>query len=569
MASLDTGWVGAAWENQSGLPDAVLLPTIRETASYLQQWTREQRATKGRSGMFDRTKFTAPEGPYEQMRMAHTAIQDDDVVSAAADVTEGLILQGTSWESSNEAAADIMNQIAGKIDLDGYLRTAYRENFTYSQTVTATWWGWKTYTSTTRKTADATNKNGSARTYPGRAKFKLFAPTKIITLDPTCVVPVGMAIFGDERLAWHATEEMIAAWSGMEEQPLMNFDAVMAGLFKGVYTPTREEEVWLGKLGIDPRRLIEFNPDRVWRHTRTKAAYQPFADLRMKAVFRLLDLKQQLLESDRVMLVGAANYLLLVKKGSVDQPAAQSEVDNLKEGFNVLAKLPVIVSDHRLTIEIISPKLDTTLIADKYNTLDSRILARLFGAPSINSGARGDQNAGITTRMMARTLESQRHMLRRMVEKEIRDQIWDHPYNAEVLKKFKPEEKPSLAFTPRNVQLDNDAQIIAAIMAARQSRDLSRESFLESFGFDQAVEHQRIVREADLYDDDFKTTVPFTAGAGGDPAKVGDGQGGAPSAVTGAQGGRPVGGGSPKKSAQSQVKKRTASGAPSVGGAGS
>jgi hypothetical protein len=106
-------------------------------------------------------------------------------------------------------------------------------------------------------------------------------------------------------------------------------------------------------------------------------------------------------------------------------------------------------------------------------------------------------------------------------------------------------------------------------MAARQSRDLSRESFLESFGFDQAVEHQRIVREADLYDDDFQTAVPFTAGAGGDPAKVGDGQGGAPSAVTGAQGGRPVGGGSPKKSAQSQVKKRTASGAPSVGGAGS
>jgi hypothetical protein len=547
MGSIDTGWV--SYENQSGLPDEVVLPSIREVSSYLQQWTRETRAQKNSSGLFDRTKFAVADNPFDQMRAAMKAVQDDDVVSAAADVTEGLILQGTQWGSSNELAADLMNQVAGSVDLDGYLRTAYREEFAVSQTVTASWWGYQEFTPKVRKPSEKANKDGSKRSYPSRKTYRLWVPEKIITLDPTCVVPVGQAIFGRERLAWHASADMLDAWDGQD----LKYDAIMSALFKGRYVPTREEEVQLTKWGVNPKRLIEFNPDVVWRHTRTKSAYQPFADLRMKSVFRLLDMKQQLLESDRVMLVGAANYILLVKKGSDNYPAAQPEVDNLKEGFSVIAKLPVIVSDHRLTIEIISPALDMTLIADKYNVLDSRILSRLFGAPSINSGARGDQTAGITTRMMQRHLEGQRHMLRRMVEKQIRDAIWNHPRNREVLSQFKADDKPSLFFTPRNVQLDNDAQITSAIMAARQQRDLSRESFLEFFGFDQAVEAQRMEREEELYDEIFQTAVPFAAGGG-------DGKGTAPSQVTGAQGGRPAGGGSPSRSAQSSVKPKTATG---------
>lgn len=545
--TMDTGWIGV--ENQSGLPDEMVMNGLRETANYLQQWTRESRASKNRTSLFDRTKFSVTENPFEQFRAAAKAVQDDDVVSAAADVTEGLILQGTSWGSSNEVAADLMNQVAANVDLDGYLRTAYREEFTYSQTVTASWWGYEEFTPKIRKPGERQNKDGSKRAYPSRKSYRLWVPTKLITLDPTCVVPVGQAIFGRDRLAWHATDGMVDAWEGRD----MQFDALMAELFIGRYQPTREEEAQLTKWGVNTKRLMEFVPDNVWRHTRTRSSYEPFADLRIKSVFRLLDLKQQLLESDRVMLVGAANYILLVKKGSDQQPAAQPEVDNLKEGFQVIAKLPVVVSDHRLTIEIISPKLDTTLIPEKYNVLDQRILSRLFGAPSINSGARGDQTAGITTRMMQRHLEGQRHMLRRMVELRIRDAIWSHPANREALSQFKPDEKPSMFFTPRNVQLDNDAQVLAAIMASRQSRDLSRESMLEFVGFDQAVEAQRMEREAELYDDVFKTAVPFSAANG-------DGSGQAPAQVTGAQGGRPAGGGSPSRSAQSDVKPKTSTG---------
>jgi hypothetical protein len=567
VTSIDTGWVGASAVNLTDLPDEVILPSVRETAQYLQNWVRETRAQKAKPGsLFDRTKFTAPKGPYEEMEVARTAVRDDDVVSAAADVTEGLILQGTAWGSSSEKAADVMNQVSAGLDLDGYLRAAYREQFTYSQVVSAVWWGRRDFVPRVRTTSDTPNADGSKRTYPQRKAITLNVPTRIVTLDPRKVVPIGDTIFGEQRLAWHATAGMMSAWTAMEDHPIASYDATMAALFLGPYTPSDDEAMRLSEWGVDPKRLIEFRPGAVWRHTRTKPDYEPFPDLRMRSVFRLLDLKQQLLESDRVMLVGAANYILLVKKGSDAQPASQPEVDNLKEGFQVIAKLPVIVSDHRLSIEIISPKLDATLIADKYDLLDSRILARLFGAPTVNSGARGDQTAGTTTRMMQRHLETQRHMLRRTVEERIRDAIWEHPGNAEALRQFKPDEKPSLFFTPRNVQLDNDSQVIASIMAARQSRDLSRESFLETLGFDQDVEAQRMKREADLYDDIFQTQVPFSADGGDGNQGAGD-KPSEPSQVSGARGGRPAGGGQSPQSAKGQVKRRTASGAPSTGGA--
>ncbi len=564
MGSIDTGWVGATAENLSGLPDTAVMNTVREVAGFLQSWTRENRAKKNQGSLFDRSKFASSDNPYDQIRTARSAVRDDDVVGATADVTEGLILQGVGCESPNETVADLMNQVAAGLDLDGYLRTAYRELFSTSQTVTATWWGYREFTPRTRSSSEKKNKNGTTRSYPARTKYRLYVPTKVITLDQECVVPVGTSLFGEDRLAWNANDSMLSAWEGMEASPQTGSDPVMASLFLGHYTPTIEEKAWMSRVGIDPDRLMEFNPDRVWRHTRTKASYERFPDVRMKSVFRLLDMKQQLLESDRVMLVGAANYILLVKKGSNEQPAAQPEIDNLKENFSVIAKLPVIVSDHRLEIEIISPKLDMTLAKEKYDLIDGRILSRLLGSLSVNSGARGDQTAGITTRMVARSLENQRHMLRRMVEKDILDKIWDHPANQEVFTKLsaKPSDKASLAFMPRNVQLDNDAQLISAIMTARQSREISRESFLDFLGFDQSVEAQRMEREAEIYDDIFRTTVPFSS-------QGGDGKGGEPSAVAGARGGRPQGGGSSPQSAQGQAKKRTASGAPSTGGAGS
>jgi|GEM_PF-6873655 len=550
MPAIDTGEVGVGWENQSDLPDWQVLPTVREIASQLQSWVRENRAQRGQNGFWMRTKYATKDTPYEVMRTAKRAVQDDDIVSAAFDVTEALTLQGVGWEDADVASADILNQISADIDLDTYARSAYRDLATYSQVVSAVWWETREMKPRVRSGAKRTKTGAQA---PGRKSYSLVVPTKIITLDPMHVVPIGNRYFGEDRLAWHATDELLEAWAGVDNGTVN--DATLSNLFIGRYTPSEDEKEWMGDAGIDTSKLMELNPRSVWRHTATRSKYELFPDFRMRSIFRLLDMKQQLMESDRVMLVGAANYLLIVKKGTDAQPGTAKEIAALQQNFSVMAKLPVIVSDHRLEIEIVSPKLDLTLVDKKYDLLDGRILANLFRAPEVNSGARGDQTAGTTSRMMARHLENQRHMLRRSIERHIGQEVWRR--NRRALDDFS-DQAPSLVFMPRHVQLDNDSQFTQLVMAARQQRDLSRESFLEFMGYDQAAEARRVEREAVEYDDIFKTVVPFS--------KAGDGGDGEPSAVAGARGGRPQGGGSSPRSAQGQVKKRTASGAPSVGG---
>mgnify|MGYP001796527314 CR=1 FL=1 len=106
-------------------------------------------------------------------------------------------------------------------------------------------------------------------------------------------------------------------------------------------------------VGVSRRGRL--NSDIGHRHTRTKPDYARCPDIRLKKVFKLLDLKQKLIEADRVTLIGAANYILLVRKGSKEDPSYPEQTANLKENLHYVAKLPVIISDHRLVIDIITP----------------------------------------------------------------------------------------------------------------------------------------------------------------------------------------------------------------------
>lgn len=567
------------WLNASGLDDVEVLPNVREVASALTQWVQDGKTKKRDGNLFDRRKFLAPDNPYEQMRIARMAVTDDDVVSGIADVTEGLIFQGVRAESPEEDEADVFNQMNADLNLDNYLRQAYRELFTYSQVITATWWGKKEYVPRGRsivippleKKVDPatgvetyvepldpkTNRPVKPTKGPRRKKkIEVYCPTKIITLDPTKVVPVGTRVFGEDRLAWQATKGMMETWAAEVDQGVSR-DAIMTTLFLGKYEPSKEEKASLAELGVDTERLLELNPQYVWRHALTKADYEPFPEVRMRSIFRLLDLKNQLMEADRVQLVGAANYILLVKKGTKEDPAYPEEIANLKDNFDVVAKLPVIISDHRLEIEIITPKTDSTLDGAKYDTIDKRIVTRLLGSLSSNTQGQRNESTLTMARMVARVLENRRHMLKRQIEQRLYKEVTGHNRNKGVF-----EDTPSLAFTPRNVQLDNDSQMIQAIMATRNTKDLSRQSWLEFLGFDQEVEAQRRELEEELYDPIFQTAVPFNSPANGGPPPPGGAA--EPPQVSGGRGGRPVGGGQSKQSPQGQAKPRTAGGNPST-----
>lgn len=509
------------------LPDG-----MRQIASQVQSWLNGQRAVAGR---VVQPKFTEYDTIFDEMRLARKAMEHDDVVSNFAEITEGLGLQGTKWESSDWVTQDIFNQMAADQNLDSVVRKMFREDFAMSQSVLAAWWGYGEFS--VRGETESGNKR--------KAKKRVYYPQRLTLLDPTRVVPVGTLAFGLERLAWKATPEEMSAYRAMVLGQLQ--DDVMDRFYVGEYKISAAEQKELGALPD----LLLLSEEAVTRHTATRADFERWAPVRLKSIFPILAMKQHLADADRVALIGAANYILLVKKGDKDNPAHPEEIQNLKEGFKTLARVPVIFSDHRLAIEIVAPKQDYTLQAEKYDLLDGRIMQRLINGLPTTSGNSAKASVHLD-RTVSRALENRRHMLKRFLEKTIARAVVEHPKNKDIF----TEGPPSMTFFPANVMIDSDATLAQQIISMRTMNEISRETALEYFGFDQAAEAMRRSLEEKKYDDIFQTAVPFSA-----PGQGGQGGQGKPPAAqgpAGAQGGRPTGGG--KTSANPTKTQRTDNG---------
>lgn len=572
--------------NQTGLDTSVIMedPGVKRLHAELSRWADETRDHGRRANMFDRRVFTPPDSVYHEIKAARKAVESDDIVSGVAEITESFAFQGVKWESENPDDSDVFNQMAADQNLDAVLRRMWREEFTASQVVIAVVWGWKEYTIRGRMTPPKDKKqnpdgsfrfevpvddNGVRRKGPKRKKkVRVWCPVDIRVLDSAKIVPIQSGPLGQERLAWQATEWEIDTFQLVQDGTKL--DVMMSEFYLGTYTPDPDEDEHLRKLGVDTGRLLELNPKYVQRHTLTKADYERFADVRLKSCFALLDLKQQLLASDRAALVGSANYILLVKKGSKDEPAQQSEIDNLKSSYSVLARLPVIISDHRLSIEIVAPKVDLTLNQEKYDVVDTRLMSRLIGTLSLGSrGQRNETNLTIS-HAIAKNLENRRHMMKRFLERMIARAVVQDPRNEGIF-----EDEPNLVFTPRVVSLGYDSALMQAILSLRTQREVSRETILEYMGLNQTTEAMRMEVEGEIFDDIFKTRQPFDSPAGQpstnfgqpDPQQQPEGKSAGSPQADGAKGGRPPGGGG-KPTKPNDVAPKTPAGNKSTGKGG-
>jgi len=530
------------------------------------------------SNMFDRTAYTPPNNTYSEFRAAKLALDTDDIVSGVAETTEGFAFQGVKWESADADITDVFNQMAGELDLDGLLRAQWRELFVYSQFVTAEQWEYREYTvrgkgpTPREKQVDAFGNetfvpvlDNQGRAVKGKKRkktYRIFAPVRVRLLDSARIVPVLAGPLNDEVLALQATDHEINNFNSVLNGEKV--DITVSQMFTGLAELSYDESLRVQRLGVDPDKLLELNPLYVRRHTLTRSDYERFAHVRLKSCFQLLDMKRQLLASDRAALVGSANYILLIKKGDKDKPATRQEMMNLQTNYKVMARLPVIISDHRLSVEIVAPKIDLTLQQDKYDVIDTRLMSRLLGTLSLGGrGQRNETNVTISY-AVARGMENRRHMMKRFIERMMSHDVVNHPNNVGLF-----DEEPNLVFTPRNVNLGFDAQMMQAMLSLRTQREMSRETMLESVGLNESTEAMRMELEAEMYDDVFKTRVPYASpvnnqmGQPDQPAGQsgsGSGSGDAGSRqANGANGGRPVGGGTSKND-PSTAEPKSASG---------
>lgn len=476
--------------NQEIAEKGMIAGSDQRLLAALTQWTQtSQGVTRRRAGsLFERDRYVTPIGHVDQMRLAYQAVEDDDVVSSIADSTESLVFNAMDFHAEDEDEEDVYNQIAGDLDLDSRLREIWRELFTVSQVVVAVWWQNKTY-------------KVRGRTDQGVQRKKVFAlqvPKAITLIDPLKVIPVGDTMFNQEQLVYCADR--------IEDEA---FIANENSLLKGRYTPTEYDRQYVSTLGMDfsADRLWLLDPENVFRHTLTRPQFQRLPALRMRSIFELLDMKQQLREMDRAHLIGGANFIVLVTKGSDQHPAQAAEIANLQMQVRTVARVPVLVGDHRLNVQIVTPKLDSTLDPKRYNLIDARITARLYQmfvlGGTAGSGASSDDSVKLM-KVISRGMESRRHMIRRTLEKNIFNKMFDRNESLTT--------RPKLRFHPKSIDLGFDANFASFLLDLRSSNDLSRDTILNQFDFNQAEEAENLLRERDKYDPIFQTINPNNQG---------------------------------------------------------
>jgi hypothetical protein len=446
-------------------------------------------------GIFMRDRYITPLRPWDQMRLAYDAINSDDIVAGTCETTESLAFSSMDFFALDPDEQDVYNQIAAKIDLDRRMREIWRDLFITSQCYVAVWWETQTF-KVRGRTVDGNQR---------RKSITIKAPSEMSLLDPLKVVPVGSTLFGKEGLAYIASPDEAAMFDEILGGNKAMDDEIVRRLVTRRHEPSRQEIVELTSLGVPSTKyLYLLNPDNVFRHTLTRPAYERLAPVRMKNVFELLDMKAQLRQMERAHLIGATNFIIIVTKGTDQLPAKPEELANLQNMVRTLARVPVLVGDHRLNVEIVTPKLDNTLKAERWNTIDSRISGRLLQLLVLGNyaaGAAGDDSIKLV-KVIARGMESRRHMIKRTLERHVFKPLLDK--NPEL------QSMPKLEFHPRSIALDFDAAYASFLFDLRQANEISRETILNQFDLDEALEAELRKREQVEYDHIFQTQVPFS-----------------------------------------------------------
>jgi hypothetical protein len=490
-------------------------------------------------GLLDRDRWLNPDSAFEKIKLAREAMRDD-IVSTAADGTEAFALSKTGVYADDEDEEDFWNLWAGDINLDDVLRKMWRVLFSDSQCTVLSWWGRRDFP------LQGTTESGNQR----RKVFtNMLVPVGLTLLDTTKIVPIGNLMFGQERLAYRPTPQealrienvlfhrdnpdappdarpiqaqgfmrhngqikrvptMPVQSLGVRQltrrhRPLTaagrrdipaSLDAVelddplINQLFVGRYYPDTEEMRLLQEDGVPVDYLFEMRSDMVFRHCLTRPDFYRFAEVRLESIFELLDMKSQLRQLDRVTLVGGSHFIIVITKGTDKLPAEQVEIDALKAQSFSLASVPVIVGDHRLKVEILTPKQDMTLHREKWDTIDDAIFARVWS--TFKHDVSRTEDPLKTAKVIAKNLESRRLMLRRTLEREIIDRI--RRANSTQLSS-----RAKVVFTPQSISLNFDAAWASFLMDLRMNNEISRNTILGQFDLSQDDEARMRKREKD------------------------------------------------------------------------
>lgn len=491
LEGLDPSHDRATVVNETDLPDDVVIEAVEdyfvENASLA--WGRPSTFQNyvGNGSLLTRTEFRAPTNILDEIRLARElAERDDDIGGAMGSMIATAFSDGMENFHEDEKTLGLFNGCAKDMNLDGVLKDFYREYLISSSLTTV---------SLFTRTKLAWRPSGSEV----EQEESVACPMSGI-LPAENIRVLGDDTFGTATLAYDPDDENLRKWlieffsettSPARKAQMGRENRVAANMFTGIFQPNVMGYEELAPYNGD--HLFLLNPKVVHRTTMPKGSWNYPRPL-ITRNFPLLEAKRLLNIMDFALLQGGSNFIVVVKKGSDQRPARPEEIANLQQVVRTASRTGVIVGDHRLDIEVITPDLKELLNPAKRRLIGRKLAMSLLRVPEAGVEDPGVEGMRSEIELVARTITSDRHDIKRHVER--------HIY-AETLNRNKrlfDKGAPKLWFP--KIVLQGSNYFTDFVLKLRDRGDIPRKWAVEAGGFDyDAAVHQR-QRELDAGDDE-------------------------------------------------------------------
>jgi len=507
---------GAIVINDSGLPDSEVLPAIRDqipqviAERYLEISSFNSTFGGGFSsrqatpaGLFVRSSYTRPQTIIEEMELAISLVDEDDDVGSTVGMIEKMLFQGWRHQHSDEQTVMLFDNIAKNLKLNAKFREITRTLATIGQCYPV-----KVFT---------------------RQQFNNFKPGQnpsvvapnLIMLNPLSVRVASLNADGSPVLIQAVDDQTDAflraigrgASTGTARSATQKVkqsdNPIAAALYIEEFIPptgtvSSNDDALLSGLS----KAWYLNPKMVTRYALSfNSSISSYAPIPLKRVFGLCEAKRLLNLMDYSLLQGGINFLIVVKKGSDNLPALSEEITNLQAIVQTSARTGVMVGDHRLNVEIITPNLEAMLSPERRNLLAKKITRAILCLPDTDFG-RIEGGGTPEAEIISGNLTGDREIINDLIQQDI--------YDETVLRNQSTFTKgaPGLWFPP--ISIAGNHFFADNLLKLRDRGDIPRSWAVEFLGMSAEAAQAEREREVAAGFDEVMTSqnVPSTAAPG-------------------------------------------------------
>lgn len=490
--------------NETDLPDALVEEAVKDyfvehsSLAWGGASTTFQTYIANQGSLLARTQFRTPVNVIEEIKLARElAERDDDIGSTIGSMLAMAFADGMENFHEDEKTVAIFNAACREANMDLVLAELYREYLISAQINSVSLF--------TRTTLDYSLTGAT------RSRSASVAVPLIGVLPAENVRVLDNDMFRTGQLAYEPDNAQLAMWlekfwnpntSAATKHAMALEDRVAATLFTG---PVDPEYIW--DSGVDGTygncKLYVLNPRLVHRTAMPKGAWKYPRPL-LTRDFALLEAKRLLNIMDYALLQGGSNFIVIAKKGTDQKPATPLELQNLKEVVRTASKTGVIVGDHRLTFDIITPDLKELLNPEKRKMLGRKLAMALLRVPEHPTENTGTEGGESDLEMLARTIQFDRHLIKRHVESGTYGEMVKR--NGNVLAGL------AKLWFPKII-LQGTQYFTDYVLKLRDRGDIPRAWAIEAAGFDYEAAVQQRRRELQSGDDQVlrPAAVPFSS----------------------------------------------------------